>query len=201
MIQSSQPISLKLTWSRRRFLAPLDTVLLSWSRFLLRPNARKKAFSLLVLPRREKPSERRSAWRPPRSSTASSSRHSCCSGGCLEALNSFQTSNTSHRLPKPCTSSSVLVCSSVGFCLPEQVSSFRWAEPPSALRGSDTRFLRIRSSAPSSPSRPRSSERRHEHQRVRKHDDTQTHTNTRGLNHAAGLTDPGFLCVSRLDVN
>uniref|UniRef100_A0A3P8U585 Uncharacterized protein n=1 Tax=Amphiprion percula TaxID=161767 RepID=A0A3P8U585_AMPPE len=162
MIQSSQPISLKLTWSRRRwqrglvfttwcgFLAPLKR-----SRFLLRPNARKKAFSLLVRPRREKPSERRSTGRPPRSSTASSSRHSCCSGCCLDALKSFQTSNTSQRPPKPCSSSSVLVCSGVAFCLPEQVSSFRQVELPSARRGSDRRFLRIRSSAPSSPSRSR----------------------------------------------
>uniref|UniRef100_A0A3Q1F625 Uncharacterized protein n=1 Tax=Acanthochromis polyacanthus TaxID=80966 RepID=A0A3Q1F625_9TELE len=158
MIQSSQPISLKLTWSRRRwqrgggFLAPL-TVLLSWpDRALI---SLKKAFSLLVRLRREKPSKRRSTGRPPRSSTASSSRHSCFSGCCLDVLKNFPTSNTSQRPPKPCRSSSVLVCSSIVFCLPEQVSSFSQVEPPSAHRGSDGRFLRIRSSAPSSPSRSR----------------------------------------------
>uniref|UniRef100_A0A3P9QCX2 Uncharacterized protein n=1 Tax=Poecilia reticulata TaxID=8081 RepID=A0A3P9QCX2_POERE len=148
MIQSTQPMSLKLTWSRRRwqrgldlatwgFLAPLGggTVLLS-SRFLLFPNARRNAFSLLVLPGRAKPRVRRSSGRPPRCSRASSSKHSCW------FLN-----------PR---SSTVLDWSRAAFCRPEaQLYSFnQGTEPPSAA-ATETGFLRMRSSAPRSPSRSR----------------------------------------------
>uniref|UniRef100_A0A3B5MPW6 Uncharacterized protein n=1 Tax=Xiphophorus couchianus TaxID=32473 RepID=A0A3B5MPW6_9TELE len=133
MIQSSQPMSLKLTWSRRRgFLAPLGggTVLLS-SRFLLFPNTRRNAFSLLVLPGRAKPRVCRSSGRPPRCSRASSSKHSCWS-------------------------STVLDWSRAAFCRPEaQLYSFnQGTEPPSAA-ATETSFLRMRSSAPRSPSRSR----------------------------------------------
>uniref|UniRef100_A0A3B4XEV6 Uncharacterized protein n=1 Tax=Seriola lalandi dorsalis TaxID=1841481 RepID=A0A3B4XEV6_SERLL len=199
MIQSSQPISLKFTWRCfrlqrglafttwcwgwdcgccRGFLAPLKR-----SRFLLLPNARKKAFSLLVLPGRANPRVRRSMGRPPRCSRASSSKHSCWECWCcwfLKPLKTFHTSNTSHLPPNPLTRSSmVFVWSRAPFCLPEvQVYSLRHGDgpppppppppppspplPPSeavdpieALRGSDRRFLRMRSSAPRSPSRSR----------------------------------------------
>uniref|UniRef100_A0A3B3X718 Uncharacterized protein n=1 Tax=Poecilia mexicana TaxID=48701 RepID=A0A3B3X718_9TELE len=152
MIQSSQPMSLKLTWSRRRWQRGLDlaawccgrtregarrgflTVLLS-SRFLLFPNARRNAFSLLVLPSRAKPRVRRSSGRPPRCSRASSSKHSCC---------------------PPRRSSTVLDWSRAAFCRPEaQLYSFnQGTEPPSAA-ATETGFLRMRSSAPRSPSRSR----------------------------------------------
>uniref|UniRef100_A0A3Q4GRU3 Uncharacterized protein n=1 Tax=Neolamprologus brichardi TaxID=32507 RepID=A0A3Q4GRU3_NEOBR len=150
MIQSSQPISLKLTWSRLRdccagFLAPL-TVLLSWSRFLLFPNAKKKAFSLLVLPCRANPRARRSMGRPPPCSSASSSKHSsweCWPFWVLKPLKTFQTSNTSHMLLN--RSSTVFTWTRAAFCLPEaQVYSLR--------SGSGRRFLRMCSSAPRSPS-------------------------------------------------
>uniref|UniRef100_A0A8C9X8W9 Uncharacterized protein n=1 Tax=Sander lucioperca TaxID=283035 RepID=A0A8C9X8W9_SANLU len=168
MIQSSQPISLKFTWSRLRFLGPLKR-----SRFLLLPNTRKKAFSLLVLPGRANPRVRRSMGRPPRCSKASSSKHSCWECWVLKPLKTFQMSNTSHLLPKPpppSTSSMVFIWSRAAGCLPDaQVYSFRDGDdiiPPPApsaavdppieiLRRSDGRFLRMRSSAPRSPSRSR----------------------------------------------
>uniref|UniRef100_A0A8C3AL06 Uncharacterized protein n=1 Tax=Cyclopterus lumpus TaxID=8103 RepID=A0A8C3AL06_CYCLU len=181
MIQSSQPISLKFTWSRLRgFLAALAAGarrIRRWvnrysSRFLLLPNARKKAFSLLVLPCRAKPRERRSTGRPPLCSRASRSKHSCwgcCFCWFLNPLKIFHTSNTSHFPPNPPSrSSKVFVWTGTASCFPEaQVDSFRHgdeipppppseaADPVEALRGSDRRFLRMRSSAPRSPSRSR----------------------------------------------
>uniref|UniRef100_A0A3Q2DAN4 Uncharacterized protein n=1 Tax=Cyprinodon variegatus TaxID=28743 RepID=A0A3Q2DAN4_CYPVA len=129
MIQSSQPISLKLTWSRRRWQRGLflggGTVLLSWPERAL---ISLKAFSLLVLPVRANPRVLRSRERPPLCSRASSSKQSC-----WENWSCWRSSR-------------VLV----------------WRR--TAKRGSDTSFLRMRSSAPRSPSRsketgPRSSAR------------------------------------------
>uniref|UniRef100_A0A8C7I1M6 Uncharacterized protein n=1 Tax=Oncorhynchus kisutch TaxID=8019 RepID=A0A8C7I1M6_ONCKI len=99
MIQSSQPISLKLTcscflWQRGLgFLASfLPRLVGNKSFFLVRPNMRKKAFSLVCLPRRLKPSALRSTGRP--RSKPSSSKQSWTVF--LKFLNSFQMSNTSH---------------------------------------------------------------------------------------------------------
>uniref|UniRef100_A0A3P9IEJ5 Uncharacterized protein n=1 Tax=Oryzias latipes TaxID=8090 RepID=A0A3P9IEJ5_ORYLA len=151
MIQSSQPISLKLTcrcflWQRclgfpcwflvkdgmgssRTLFVPLAAgarLIRRWvnrSRLLLLPKAKRKAFSLFVLPRRENPKVRRSMGRPLRCSSASNSKQSCWEKILL-------MSNTSHLL----------------LCVLNQSS------PLEAMRGSDLGFLRIRSSAPSSPS-------------------------------------------------
>uniref|UniRef100_A0A3Q0S9T9 Uncharacterized protein n=1 Tax=Amphilophus citrinellus TaxID=61819 RepID=A0A3Q0S9T9_AMPCI len=149
MIQSSQPISLKFTWSRLRWQRGLaftawccgsDCCVLLSSRFLLFPNAKKKAFSLLVLPCLANPKVRRSMGRPPLCSRPSSSKHSSCESWpfwFLMPLKTFHTSNTSHVLLKL-----------TGFCLPEvQVYSLRTV--------SEKCFLRMRSSAPRSPSRSR----------------------------------------------
>uniref|UniRef100_A0A4W5JY11 Uncharacterized protein n=1 Tax=Hucho hucho TaxID=62062 RepID=A0A4W5JY11_9TELE len=156
MIQSSQPISLKLTcscflWQRGLgFLASfLPRVVGNKSFFLVRPNMRKKAFSLVCLPRRLKPSALRSTVRP--RSKPSSSKQSWTEF--LKFLNSFQMSNTSH-LGVLC-SLMVRVWSSVAFWLPAtQVKSFRQKtlSVESALCGSASLFLSIRSSAPSNPS-------------------------------------------------
>uniref|UniRef100_A0A4W5M9F4 Uncharacterized protein n=1 Tax=Hucho hucho TaxID=62062 RepID=A0A4W5M9F4_9TELE len=170
MIQSSQPISLKLTcscflWQRGLgFLASFLPRMVGarrirrWvnrysytnkSRFFVRPNTRKKAFSLVCLPRRLKPVALRSTGRP--RSKASSSKQSWTV--LWKFLNSFQMSNTSHL--GVLWSSMVRVWSSVAFCLPAaQVKSFRQKTLPveSALCGSASLFLRMRSSAPSNPS-------------------------------------------------
>uniref|UniRef100_A0A3Q3G6E9 Uncharacterized protein n=1 Tax=Labrus bergylta TaxID=56723 RepID=A0A3Q3G6E9_9LABR len=152
MIQSSQPISLKFTWSRRRLhRAPLAAgarriLLLSWPDLAL--ISLKKAFSLLLLPGRANPRARRSTGRPPLSSWF------CW---ILKPLKTFHMSNTSHLLPNPpppCRSSTVLVCSRAAGCLPE-AQVYTAADPKKALRGSDRRFLRMRNSAPRSPSRSR----------------------------------------------
>uniref|UniRef100_A0A3Q4BM00 Uncharacterized protein n=1 Tax=Mola mola TaxID=94237 RepID=A0A3Q4BM00_MOLML len=166
MIQSSQPISLKLTWSLRRWRGGGARRIRRWvnrysSCFLLLPNAKKNAFSLLVLPGRAKPSARRSTDRPPRCSRASSSKQSCWFRRFLEPLKTLHVSNTSHLLLKPSRSSRLLVCSRAGCCLPEaQVYRRRQGDTPppgpsEALWGSGSRFLRMRSSAPRSPSRSR----------------------------------------------
>uniref|UniRef100_A0A3Q2VJ34 Uncharacterized protein n=1 Tax=Haplochromis burtoni TaxID=8153 RepID=A0A3Q2VJ34_HAPBU len=173
MIQSSQPISLKLTWSRLRWQRSLAFTVWCWdmdsgarlirrwvnrysSRFLLFPNAKKKAFSLLVLPCRANPRVRRSMGRPPPCSSTSSSKHSsweCWPFWVLKPLNTFQTSNTSHVLLN--RSSTAFIWTRTAFCLPEvQVCSLRSGDgtpPPSP----PLRFLRMCSSAPRSPSRSR----------------------------------------------
>uniref|UniRef100_A0A8C9R6L0 Uncharacterized protein n=1 Tax=Scleropages formosus TaxID=113540 RepID=A0A8C9R6L0_SCLFO len=125
MIQSSQPISLKLTWSC--FLLQRGLGFLGMNRY----------------------SALRSTGRP--LSTASSSKQSWAAF--LKLLNSFQMSNTSH-FGASC-SSITRVWSKVAFCLPAaQVKSFRLNTLPveRTLRGSACLLRRMRSSAPSKPS-------------------------------------------------
>uniref|UniRef100_A0A3B4AEJ5 Uncharacterized protein n=1 Tax=Periophthalmus magnuspinnatus TaxID=409849 RepID=A0A3B4AEJ5_9GOBI len=84
MIQSSQPISLKFTCS----------CFLWQSLFLLLPNARRNAFSLLLLPGRPNPRVRRSMGRPPRYCSASSSKHSCLESAFFLVCNPCVTMET-----------------------------------------------------------------------------------------------------------
>uniref|UniRef100_A0A3P9LMG6 Uncharacterized protein n=1 Tax=Oryzias latipes TaxID=8090 RepID=A0A3P9LMG6_ORYLA len=169
MIQSSQPISLKLTcrcflWQRclgfpcwflvkdgmgssRTLFVPLAAgarLIRRWvnrSRLLLLPKAKRKAFSLFVLPRRENPKVRRSMGRPLRCSSASNSKQSCWEKILL-------MSNTSHLLLSVLNQSSVLFTWRDWLFPPPSPA----VEPLEAMRGSDIGFLRIRSSAPRSPS-------------------------------------------------
>uniref|UniRef100_A0A3B3D0X8 Uncharacterized protein n=1 Tax=Oryzias melastigma TaxID=30732 RepID=A0A3B3D0X8_ORYME len=159
MIQSSQPISLKFTcrcflWQRcrafpgwflesdcmgssRTFFVPLAAgalLIRRWvnrysSRLLLLPKAKRKAFSLFVLPRRANPRERRSMGRPLRCSRASNSKQSCWEGGLccfFKLMKVLEMSKTSHLLLSVLSRSSMLfTCSRTHFCLAEaQVYSF-----------------------------------------------------------------------------
>uniref|UniRef100_A0A673GSH0 Secreted protein n=1 Tax=Sinocyclocheilus rhinocerous TaxID=307959 RepID=A0A673GSH0_9TELE len=130
MIQSSQPISLKLTCNCLRLHLCLGLLggffprgsgarrIRRWvkrysPRFFVRPNTTKKAFSLFCLPARPRPSNRKSS-----------------------------------RLISR-------VCSRTGMCLPEAQEYSLKATMPSvnvALRKSMCFFRRMRSSAPNRPS-------------------------------------------------
>uniref|UniRef100_A0A452HI47 Uncharacterized protein n=1 Tax=Gopherus agassizii TaxID=38772 RepID=A0A452HI47_9SAUR len=154
IIQSSQPISLKFTWSAFllhlafRFLLGLFPFLSSWpdlalislknrSLFFVLPNTKKRAFSLTCLPVLFNPILLRSIALP--LSKASSSKHKLAEF--LKFLKSFQMSNTSHfgvsAMLTVRESRRVAACLFVG-----QLNNFTW----------EGFFLNIRSSAPNKPS-------------------------------------------------
>uniref|UniRef100_A0A8C5SWR6 Uncharacterized protein n=1 Tax=Laticauda laticaudata TaxID=8630 RepID=A0A8C5SWR6_LATLA len=148
IIQSSQPISLKFTWSnfllhfafkflfgRFPYLAFIS--LKNKSLFFVLPNTKKRAFSLTCLPVLLNPTILKSTGFP--FSKASSSKHTLLKF--LKFLNTFQMSNTSHfavSMMLTVRDSTRMDACLLGVQLDSfQISAF---------------FLKIRNSAPSKPS-------------------------------------------------